>query len=327
MVNNDLLMPRRQFSEERLNKLSEQLRQLPMVESLPDLCIYATGSFGRFEASPHSDIDLFFLNDKSQLVAPVSRLNELRLFAGVIEAGEGLSFPTFSNDGEFLRIIYLDDMLSHLGGRNDDYQNYFTARMLLLLESTPLVNNDLYYRAIAGIIESYFRDYPDHTSNFRPVFLINDILRFWKTLCLNYEHRRNKPEDQPETRRKQQVKNFKLKFSRLLTCFGTLVAVCALPSPTDSSTIVALTKKTPLERFLEATGSIPELVTKRQEILDHYQWFIRLTGKTTEELHAEFIEEQHKVQLFGRADAFGQRVYDVLAFFAERNHYSRYLVI
>jgi len=44
----------------------------------------------------------------------------------------------FSNDGEFLRILYLEDMLEQLGGREDDYLNYFTARMLLLLESKPL---------------------------------------------------------------------------------------------------------------------------------------------------------------------------------------------
>jgi hypothetical protein len=323
----DLLDARRTFSEGRLREFRQHLAQLAQVRGLPSLCDYATGSYGRFEASLHSDIDLFFLHEGSHEQVLVSRLDELRLFAGVIDEGQGLAFPTFSNDGEFLRIMYLDDMLALLGGRRDDYQNFFTARMLLLLESAPLINDALYDKAINAIVDAYFRDYPDHATDFRPVFLINDVLRFWKTLCLNYEHRRNKPDDQPEMRRRQQVKNFKLKFSRLLTCFGTLVAICALPAPIESSSIVALTRRTPLQRFMDATASVAPLAQVRRAIIDDYSWFMQLTGQSTEELHAHFVEKPSKVELFRRADVFGQRIYEVLAYFAERNRYSRYLVI
>ena len=33
---------------------------------------------------------------------------------------------------------------------------------------------------------------PDNAASFRPIFLLNDILRFWRTLTLNYEHDRLK---------------------------------------------------------------------------------------------------------------------------------------
>ena len=118
---------RRQFSQERLRELARRLNRLPEIQALPSLCVYATGSYARNEASEHSDIDLFFVHPGSFDSHRVSRLQELRIFSRVIETGEQMKFPTFSNDGEFLRILYLDDMLAMLGGRSDDYANYFTA--------------------------------------------------------------------------------------------------------------------------------------------------------------------------------------------------------
>jgi len=40
-----------------------------------------------------------------------------------------------------------------------------------------------------GVKTTYYRD-ADDRPDFLPAFLINDITRFWKTLCLNYEHSR-----------------------------------------------------------------------------------------------------------------------------------------
>lgn len=323
----ELIQQRQTFSQARLADLSGRLAQIGELESLKDLCVFATGSYARNEASPHSDIDLFFVHRGSESSEKVSRLAELRLFARIIDLGEELKFPTFSNDGEFLRLLYLDDMLKMLGGREDDFQNFFTARMLLLLESAPLVNGDLYDQMLAMIVEAYFRDYPDHAVNFRPVFLINDILRFWKTLCLNYEHRRNKPEDDLARKRAQQVKNFKLKFSRLMTCFGTIVAVCAMPSPIEKEHILCLTRLSPLERFMRATEAVKGLEGLRAEILRDYQWFLQSTALTSEELHSQFETVEARTELFRRAEVFGDRVYDALAYFAKRNGYRRYLVI
>jgi hypothetical protein len=321
------LAARREFSKGRLDRLRGLLGEIPEVKRLPNLSIYVTGSYGRNEASEHSDIDLFFVHTGRAASSQVLRLDELRLFAGVIEIGETMHFPTFSNDGEFLQILYLDDMLDTLGGRSDDYANYFTARMLLLLESTPLLNDPLYGSMMDAVVEAYFRDYPEHAVDFRPVFLINDVLRFWKTLCLNYEHRRNKPEGDEQQRRKQQVKNFKLKFSRLLSCFGTVVAVCSKSAPITKTQVVDLTTATPLERFRNATEGVHDLARVREAILEDYQWFLGNTELSTTALTEKFNSKEAKIELFRRADVFGQRMYEVLDYFAGRNNYRRYLVI
>lgn len=323
-----LLKERKNFSRTRLGELSNRFLRTAEVARFENLCIYATGSYARHEASANSDIDLFFVHTgSSHSVEVPSRLDELRLFARVIEIGESMDLPPFSNDGEYLKILYLDDMLSMLGGPADDFHNYFTARMLLLLESTPLANNDRFREMSEAVIESYFRDYPDHSKEFRPVFLINDILRFWKTLCLNYEHRRNRPEDDLEKKRQQQVKNFKLKFSRLLTCFGTIVAICSMPPPIDGDNILTLTRMTPLERFLSAIKNESGLAGLRREVLQHYAWFMEHTALTTEKLREHFEEAPDREAMFDRADSFGRLVYDALDYLAERNSYRRYLVI
>jgi len=326
-MTDSLLEQRRRLSQQQLHELSQQLNALPEVHCLPKLCVYATGSYARNEASEHSDIDLFFIHKGSSKTSKVAHLDELSLFARVIEIGKRMKFPTFSNDGEFLKILYLEDMLEMLGGREDDYQNSFTARMLLLLESSPLVNPSLLNEIFDSIVEAYFRDYPSHAADFRPVFLINDILRFWKTLCLNYENRRNRPDDDVAQKRKQQVKNFKLKFSRLMTCFGTIVAVCAKATPISKADIVELGRITPLDRFLSVTSSISGLDAVRNAVLQDYEWFLQNTALSTPELTALFDSSDTKIEMFRRAEVYGDRVYQVLKYFSERNGYTRYLIV
>ena len=188
-----LLASRRHRSYSRLQHLRSKISSLASLTDLPHLCIYVTGSFGRLEASVYSDLDLFFIDNGHTNANPISRIDKTLLDADLIRTVRELVFPDFSNDAEYLSIHYLDDIKRSLGGREDDFQNYFTARMLLLLESRPVHNDEIYRHIIEKIIQSYYRDYHDHVSGFLPVFLINDIIRFWRTLCLNYEHRRNRP--------------------------------------------------------------------------------------------------------------------------------------
>ena len=97
-----------------------------------------------------------------------------------------------------------------------DAKNYFTARLLLLLESRALYGDSTYDAAITSFIAVYFGDFEAHPSDFRPAFIMNDIDRFWRTLCLNYENKRSHATD--EDKLKHCLKDMKLGFSRMLTC-------------------------------------------------------------------------------------------------------------
>jgi hypothetical protein len=204
--------------------LAERLSKLPASDKHPSLSIYVTGSLARGEATEHSDLDAFFMLSSKEEKKPIGRIRDTRIFYAVLKAQEAGGFPDFSNEGEYLKFLHIEDVIKNIGGREDDYKNGLTARMLLLLESKWLYDETHFDIFRNQIIQSYFEDYHDHSKNFRPIFLLNDILRFWRTLCLNYENSRSwRPVNESQGvdyRAQGHLKNLKLKFSRLNICFS-----------------------------------------------------------------------------------------------------------
>lgn len=212
-------------SLELIKKLRTELKASEAFSSFQNLTCYAVGSVGRLEAGPHSDIDIFFViqpEDKNQSF----NLMKIKAFADFIKITEQLELPTLSNDGKYLEILSIEDMEKEFGAPSDDFNNLFTARMLLILESKWLFNKDSYEIILDRILETYFRDYKEAQGSFRPTILLNDIIRYWKTLCLNYENKRNDINDDRD-KISYQIKNLKLKYTRMLTCFGTVIAICS----------------------------------------------------------------------------------------------------
>jgi len=93
-----IIEARRKFSSERFNRLLDSLTAAPEI-CAEKACVYATGSFGRQEASSFSDLDLFIVSlsnekdgvDRSHL----SKLDEILLKADLIRASKELKFPDF----------------------------------------------------------------------------------------------------------------------------------------------------------------------------------------------------------------------------------------
>jgi predicted nucleotidyltransferase len=224
----ETLKQRREFTEKRLEALRSQLEAVKAPEIVDKrACVYATGSVGRGEMSERSDLDIFIVRDKTA-EQPLTNLNEIRLKARLIEVSRELSFPEFSDDGEYVKSYDVkDDFIHKLGTRKDDYDNVLTARLLLLLESRPILGDDVYWKAIDELLAVYWRDYSQNSESFMPVFLTNDILRFWKTLCLNYEERTADTSTGKKTAGpnvgKRRLLNYKLKYSRLLTCYSAII--------------------------------------------------------------------------------------------------------
>ena len=121
------------------------------------------------------------------MTSMLPHLDEICITADLIHVTRDLSIPEFSGDGEYLKHYSVDQLTRTLGTRNDDHANTFTARLLLLLESSPLVQPEIYGEIIQSIVDAYWRDFEGRDNEFVPAFLTNDILRFWRTLCVNYE--------------------------------------------------------------------------------------------------------------------------------------------
>lgn len=321
----DIVAKKHSNSSKKLSQLQNSLTNSPPVNDLPGLTIFATGSYARGEASVHSDIDLFFVNDATPEVTDPN-IKRIRMISEIVDIGDSLEFPRFSNDGEYLDIIDKLDLLEHLGGRKDDYHNYFTARMLLLLESKCVHGKRNYDALLNEVLHSYLRDFPEHPKGFNPSFLINDIIRFWKTLCLNYEHRRNQRDKNLRNRTKQKTKNFKLKFSRMLTCFASVSYIVAHIEEVDVKLLSDMCEIAPRERLLRAVKQCRIDNSILATAMTEYDWFLRETDVSEQDLLRKFEDKTYKEEAFGRADKFSEGVFGAVREIADMKDYLRYLV-
>ena len=308
----DYLEARRRGTEERTKELLAKLAATEVIAA-GRACVYATGSFGRLESSSHSDLDLFIVGQQRDGARQLSNLDEICLKADLIEATRALSIPDFSGDGEYLEHYTVETLVKNLGMPRDDQDNTFTARLLLLLESIPLLGKDVYETAIDDVIAAYWRDYTKHPTDFVPAYLANDVLRLWRTFCVNYEARTGT--DPEEKRAKRKLKNYKLKHSRLLTCYSGLAYLLAVfakqktVTPKDARAMAGLT---PTQRLQTLVTDFDVKADTVAPLLDAYEQFLRTTDADEQALVATFMDPTRADDLLGQANAFSETVYELL---------------
>jgi hypothetical protein len=260
----------------------------------------------------------------------LNRLDGICIKADLIEATRELKIPEFSGDGRYLTHYSVHEFTKTLGTPEDDVTNTFTARLLLLLESRPLLEPTVYWSVIEEVIDAYWRDYPDHETDFMPAFLANDILRLWRTFCVNYEARTERVPE--EKKAKGKLKNYKLKHSRLLTCYSALLyllAVYGSEGTVTPSATLDMIKRTPTERLEWLLGR-PELEDAKgaiNKLLDQYQRFLETTNADEEELVRRFMDKSTSRSYATASYEFGDNVFDVMTRIGKGNRFHRLLVV
>lgn len=320
LAQHETLAARRIASDESLAKVSralaENLDNAPFLEASPPLCVICTGSIGRADTGAQSDLDLFVISGEKK--ADLTRLQEMELLSRIININRDLGYPNFSNYGRYFKVYYIDEILRAVGSPRDDAENLFTARLLLLLESRCAWGDLIYQKYLNQIVDVYFRD-SSGKKTFRPLFLLNDLLRFWRTLCLNYEELRNES-------RPWRKKNINLKFSRMLTVFGTVLPIVT-EAATTKEAVQDLCAHTPIERLSIALDKLADesLLSRFSSFLDDYAAF--LAWKDDKHLEKTFREEGPKKLRDAAAERFATFLYEVLTHEKLRPEYRRYLVV
>lgn len=319
---------RERYSHERLSDLRSRLTGACAVIGKHPLSVYVTGSYGRLEAWSGSDIDLFFLHG-GENEFPYTTF--IRVAAEIVQATEAMHFPPFTGDGKYLDVHYVGQMEKVLGSPADDYCNAFTARMLLLLESRPLINDATYESLLSRVLGFYFRDFADHEMSFMPVFLQNDILRFWRTLTLNYEQDRFTlttlaGDALEEEKAASALKNFKLKFSRLSTCFSMVAHLSSATPPVTLDQIRALCHLTPAQRFEELRGRSAEADALIDSIQHLYDKFLERTQQDKAAVKKTFATSDLRKEAQAQANRYGEAIYELLQVITPADR-LRYLVI
>ena len=311
------LAERHSRSQVRIEEVRRAFARHDALSGHP-LAVFCVGSLARMEIGAKSDLDLFVTADSVDNSHELrKRLFQITLFSEMMRINKELDFPTFSNDGEYLKVCFMDDLKSGTGSRLDDSENLFTTRMLLILESQFIANKSAYRTHLRQILELYYRDQSETTS-FRPTFLLNDVLRYWRTMCLNYEERRH------ELRRPFRKKNVNLKFSRMLTVFGTVLPLVA--EPIDSvCKLEDLCSKTPLERLATGLDVLDDrsLTARWLGILDIYDQFLSWKEKTD----TEVFLTQRKDEVNERAKTLSEFLYAALTHERVPEEFRRYLIL
>jgi hypothetical protein len=217
-----------------------------------------------------------------------------------------------------------------LGEPEDDVSNTFTARLLLLLESYPLLGEPAYRRITSDVISAYWEDYQDHKGDFMPAFLANDVLRMWRTFCVNYEARtQREPEDE---RVKRRIKNYKLKHSRLLTCYSALLYLLAVfsrshsVSPTDVESMISLTPTQRLEWML-AQSELAGAHAKIKELINGYEQFLTNIDAPLEKLLTIFADKKQSKDYMESAYKFGDSICEAMEMVGAKSRFYRVLVV
>lgn len=319
----EVLDTRRRQSEEGLRLVRDACtKRLPAIVGEYRLAIYVTGSFGRLEAifPKGSDLDLFFLYDPEdgRADATLPNLQWFELAAEVIKIARDLKFEEFSRDGEYLKVHNVQYIGRELGSPHEDSENGFTARLLLLLESRHVLDEDLYLKLMKDTIGFYFEDYPANRDTFRPTFLINDILRFWRTLCLNYENKRGRKrreaeseEEHREWRADSALDNLKLRFSRLSTCFSMVAALAAQPTPVSPERVLELCLLAPTDRWGVAAHEQADAQGLVERLLERYEQFLEETAAKKDLLRRLHAHEE-RARTRQQANEYGEIIATLL---------------
>jgi len=352
----ELLHERRRVSDARLAAFVTALgSEIPAHERDELLgehtCIYAVGSGGRGELSEHSDLDIFLVKHGEP-----RRIDEIRLQSAVLRALRTQRFEDPSNDAHFLKLHSAQTLIERLGEPRDDVENTFTVRMLLLLESRALLGHQAHANLTAKALDAYWKNTAVHRNDYLPIILLNDIIRYWRILLLNYEsktaekqrHLDTNPGELSAPQREKaqleldadrQLRSYKLRFSRCLMCYSSVAYLLAEASATQSQSeranvtrevVDAMVKLTPLERLDHAMArahTVPGVAEIGAELKSLYAQFLQDSARSKEEMRTLFADRHLRRPLFKAAKDFGERMYELAEALGRNNPLFRYLVV
>jgi hypothetical protein len=287
-----------------------------LEESLPSgTTVVVFGSLARRERTQGSDIDWTLLVD-----AAASRMHQ-DLVAEIRKRLKRLDLDAPNPTGSFGRLTFSHDLIHKIGGDDDTNRNT-TQRILLLLESVPIGNPGVH----ASVVDSVLRRYTEEDlqgqgdSPFRvPRFLQNDIARYWRTMAVDFAHKRRERAGTGWA-----LRTAKLRMSRkliyaagLLSCFSCKYELSPerYPDPITArervvSHLAEFVRKTPLDIVARTVLLFfGELSVSAGELFGAYDEFLAMLDDESNREHLEQLRPER---------AAGDRLYEDVRQMGER---------
>lgn len=172
------------------------------------------GSLARYEMTPSSDLDYLLVGDINEDEDALKRVvtsSVVKLRQGMVD-NVVLSEPGKTNI--FGGVVQSSEITSTIG-LLPDTNHTLTRRILLLEESVSLFNPESHQALLRSILGEYLASRKPGSSKV-PRVLLNDIIRYWRTIAVDY-HAKSSPE-QPYS-----LRYLKLLIPRKL-CFVSSIA-------------------------------------------------------------------------------------------------------
>ena len=242
----------RTYSDRKLRGLKDLVRGAVPAEAV----VVACGSFARREACASSDLDYFVIRLRGEGAAEPAWVEPLAAALKEVVPIEP------ARGGPFTAVERLSDMVRNMGGQDDTNQR-LTRRMLFLLEGEPLSEREGFGFARRALLDRYIA--PRVGDGMLPLFLLNDLIRYYRTIAVDYEFKTSEA-DKPWG-----LRNLKLVFSRKLLYASGLFALGAARDGAAASKVErleALLDLTPLDRMAEICGA--DAVGPIRDSYDHF---------------------------------------------------------
>lgn len=171
-----------------------------------DASVVLMGSWGRSEVTSGSDDDFMVLVDGAEREAVQPSIDDAKT-----------ALPNAPGDqGIFSAPVFCDDLVEKIGLDRDHNKN-LSRRMLFVLESVPASAGDVYRAARDRVIRGYL---DESIKDLRPPrFLLNDTVRYWRTICVDFAGKERK------TTEKWGLRNAKLRTSRKVLFAGGFLPI------------------------------------------------------------------------------------------------------
>ncbi len=264
--------------ERTATAMVERRRTLAESPIDEDVAVVVMGSWGRRELTSASDDDWLLLIDGPARAGVHPSPDEV---GRVLPRAAG-------REGIFESVVDRDALTTRIGLARDTNES-LTRRMLLLLESVPLVGPAAHHGVITALLETYLGAGVKDCQP--PRFLLNDVIRYWRTVAVDFEGK-----DRDRAGAGWGLRNAKLRTSRKLLFAGGLLPVLECHS----------LRRTDMVDHLRARLALPPTDRVAQAFLDQgladaggrclaaYDEFIALLDDTA---------TRGRLSALGRADA------------------------
>ena len=276
----------------------------------PDSTFVMFGSLARSEVTAGSDLDWTLLIDGQ---SDTQHLRVTKAIKALVEQDNKPPGPT----ALFGTMAFSHELVHLIGGEADSNRNT-TRRILLLLESRGMVDDDrVRDRVVRNILKRYLQEdlgyHAFHDWKRRvPRFLLNDIVRFWRTMTVDYATKRRDRDGKGWA-----LRNFKLRLSRKMTFTAGLAMcmscqLCPPPSLADTkfdkpddfyaeleNYLVGFSNKPPLHVVAEFVRNF-SAHTAGKKIFDAYDQFLTILGDEA---------KRDRLEMLGAEDARSDPVF------------------